>query len=210
MAMTYTTLIADKTTAGSIKRWVNYSQLDVEQVLVEAQALIYQTLRVREMRYEFDNLALASGDFYAALPSGFLDPIALQDITNNIELQLRPEANIVRARSYDSGSLIESIPQRYAIYDEKLQFECAYDSAATLNLVGFKKPDDLSESNSTNFLTNRYPHLLRVACLAQAYDFMSNQTKYQNNLTMLSALIDKTNAESDLSYRDVGIEVEIG
>ncbi|WP_028136150.1 phage adaptor protein [Bradyrhizobium japonicum] len=210
MAMTYTTLIADKTTAGSIKRWCNYSQLDVEQVLIEAQALVYQTLRVREMRFEFDNLALAPGDFYVALPSGFLDPIALKDITNNIDLKLRPEANIVRARSYEDGALIESIPQNYAIYDEKLQFECAYESAATLNLVGFKKPDDLSGSNTTNFLTSRYPHLLRVACLAQAYDFMSNQTKYQNNLTMLSALIEKTNAESDLSYRDVEFEVEIG
>lgn len=208
--MNYTTLVADKTTPGSIKRFVNYSQLDAEQILEEAQALIFQTLRVREMRVEFDNIAMSPGDFYAPLPDGFLDPIALKDVTNNLDLKLRPESNIVSARTYDAGSLIESIPQRYAIYDEKLQFECAYESAATLNLVGFEKPALLSGSNTTNFLTNRLPHLLRVACLAQAYDFMSNQTKYQNNLTMLSALIDKTNAESDLSYRDVTFEVEIG
>lgn len=209
MGMTYTTLIADKSTSGSIKRWVNYSLLDVEQVVLEAQALIYQTLRVREMRFEFDNLAIASGDFYEPLPAGFLDPIALKDITNNISLKLRSEDKIVHARSYDNGVLIKSIPQRFAIYDEAIQFECAYESAATLNLVGYKRLDDLSASNNTNFLTNRYPHLLRVACLAQAYDFMSNTTKAQANLTMLSALIDKTNAESDLSYRGVGLEVEI-
>jgi hypothetical protein len=207
---TYSNLIAAKSQPGSIRRWVNYSELDAEQVVLEAQALIYQTLRVREMRFEFDNLALAQGDFYVTLPDGFLDPIAIKDITNNSALDLYPERNIVRRRIYEGGSLTEGTPGRFAIYDEKLQFECAYDAPASLNVVGFKSPDLLAAtSNEQNFLTKRYPHLLRVACLTQAYDFMSNATKYQTNLTMLSALIEKTNAESDLSYRDVKIEVGV-
>lgn len=210
MANTFSTLVADKNTAGSIRRWCNYAPLDAEQVLAEAQALLYQTLRVREMRSEFDNIAISPGDFYAPLPDGFLDLISLKDITHNIDLRLFPEQNIVKRRIYDEGTMVESLPSRFAIYDEKFQFDFAYEEAATLNVVGFRKPDDLSESNETNFLTNRYPHLLRVACLTQAYDFMSNDAKYQSNLTMLSALIEKTNAESDLSYRGVEVEVEIG
>ncbi|MCA1458098.1 hypothetical protein I6F35_33735 [Bradyrhizobium sp. BRP22] len=210
MPVNYTTLTADKSTAGSIRRWVNYSQLDVEQVVLEAQALIYQTLRVREMRTEFSDLNLAPGAYSVALPAGFLDPIALQDKTHDIEMKLFPESNIVKRRSYDeSGAMIRTIPFRYAIFDEKIQLECAYEEATTLTLVGFKIPALLDADNQTNFLTNRYPHLLRVACLAQAYDFMSNNAKYQSNLTLLSALIDKTNAESDLSYRDASFEVEI-
>lgn len=207
--MTFTTLTAAKTAAGSIKRWVNNSELDVEQVLEEAQALIYQTLRVREMRTDFSDLILAAGDSSRALPDGFLDPIHLKDVTNNVDLSLRDEAALKKRRIYDNGSLIESIPYRYAIFGEKFQFECAYESTATLALIGYKSPEKLSADNSSNFLTDRYPHLLRVACLTQAYDFMSNDTKYQHNLTMLSALIEKTNAESDLSYRGLEVEVEI-
>lgn len=208
MAMNYSDLIAAKTTAGSIKRWVNYSQLDAEQIVLEAQALIWQTLRVREMRTEFSDLSLADGDSYKALPDGFLDPISLKDVTNNIDLRLVPEPNLVRSRVYESAVLIDGTPQQYAIFGEKLQFECTYESAATLKLVGYKTPTVLSASNETNFLTSRYPHLLRVACVTQAYDFMSNMAKYQSNMTLLSALIEKTNAESDLSYR--GAEFEVG
>jgi hypothetical protein len=209
MAMSYSTLIAAKTTAGSIKRWVNYSELDAEQIVLEAQALLYQTLRVREMRTEFSDLSLADGDSYKALPTDFLDPIALKDITNNIDLRLVPEPDLIRSRVYETAVLIDGTPQRYAIFGEKLQFECTYESAATLKLVGYKTPTVLATtSNETNFLTSRYPHLLRVACVTQAYDFMSNMAKYQSNLTLLSALIEKTNAESDLSYR--GAEFEVG
>lgn len=209
MAMTFSTLTAAKTAAGSIKRWVNNSELDAEQIVDEAQSLIYQTLRVREMRTEFSDLALAAGDFYKALPAGFLDPIHLQDKTNQIDLKLRDEAGLMKRRIYEDGVLISSIPMRYAIFQERLQFECKYEDATTLTLIGYKTPTLLGSGNLTNFLTDRYPHLLRVACLAQAYDFMSNDTKYQRNLTMLSALIEKTNAESDLSYRGYSAEVEI-
>lgn len=210
MAMSFTTLTADKTTAGSIKRWVNYAELDVEQVLEEAQALIYQTLRVREMKSDFTDLTLAAGEYYKALPDGWLDPIALQDKTNNVPFGLTLEENIEANRFYESGSLIRGMPQWYGIYGEKFQFELAAESETIIGVVGYKKPALLAGGNLTNFLTNRYPHLLRTACLVQAADFMSNDAKYQRHLSMLSALIEKTNAESDLSYRGVQLEVSVG
>jgi hypothetical protein len=210
MAMTFTTLIAAKTTAGSIKRWVNYSEIDSEQILDEAQALIVQTLRVREMREEFSDLSLAAGDYYKTLPSGFLDPIALRDKTNNMTLKLKTEAYLIGQREYESGMLISDTPQMYAIFGEKLQFECKYTDAATLNLIGYKQPDRLAvTTNETNFLTNRFPHLLRIACLAQAYSFMNNDERANTELQKLTAIIQKTNAESDLSYRGLTADFEV-
>jgi hypothetical protein len=47
----------------------------------------------------------------------------------------------------------------------------------------------------------RFPHLLRTACQAQAYDFMNNEARYNRAMSRLAALIEKTNEESDLSYR---------
>src|SRR5438309_36597 len=42
MTMTYATLTGAKTVPGSIMSWVNYAKLDIEQVLEEAQAVIFQ------------------------------------------------------------------------------------------------------------------------------------------------------------------------
>lgn len=197
--MNYTTLIADKSTAGSIKSWVNHNLLDVVQIVEEAEALIAQTLRVREMRASTP-LSLALGDSSTALPTGFLDPISLKDITNEILLSPRTEHWIEDARGYDSGVLLSGTPANYAIFDEAFQFEYKYDAAATLRLVYFKKWTALS-SAGTNFLTDRYPHLLRTAVMAKAWEFRERADLEAKELQKLAAIIQKTNAETDLTYR---------
>ena len=202
--MNYATLIADKATAGSIRSWINHSLLDVVQIIEEAEALLAQTLRVREMRAS-TLLALAAGESTKALPAGFLDPISLRDVTNQITLRLRAEADLEDLRRYDNAVLAGGTPGTYAIFDEALQFELQYDAAASLRLVYFKKWTPLSVSN-TNFLTDRYPHLLRTACLAQAHAFRNNDTRAQLELQKLASLVQRTNAESDLSYRGLVIE----
>lgn len=209
MAMTFTSLTADKITAGSIRRWVNYAPLDVEQVLEEAQALIYQTLRVREMRTEFPPLTLAPGEFSVSLPERFLDPVSLQNTTHNLTIDLTDETSISRRRIFEDGGLIRSIPRYYAIFGEAMQFDCAADEGMTLSLIGFQRPEYLSADNPSNFLTDRYPNLLRVACLTQAYDFMSNTAKYQSNLSLLSGLIASIAAQDDLSLRGGVFETRI-
>jgi hypothetical protein len=200
----YLNLIADKATAGSIRSWINHSLLDVVQIVEEAEALLAQTLRVREMRAS-TMLALAAGDSTEPLPTGFLDPISLRDVSNQITLRLRHEADLENLRRYDNAVLAGGTPANYAIFDEALQFETQYDAAASLRLVYFKRWTPLAVSN-TNFLTDRYPHLLRTACLAQAHAFRNNDTRAQLELTKLAGLIAKTNAESDLSYRGLVVE----
>lgn len=197
--MNYATLIADKDTAGSIKSWVNHALLDVVTIVEEAEALVAQTLRVREMRAS-TTLAMSIGDSTKALPTGFQDPLSLRDITNEITLDLRDPKTIEEMRGYDSAVLSTGTPENYAIFDEALQFDYSYDAAATLRLVYFKKWTALASTN-TNFLTDRYPHLLRTACLAQAFSFRDNDARQQIELAKLAAYISKTNAESDLSMR---------
>jgi len=209
MPMTYATLSAAKTAAGSIKRWMNYSELDVDQIIEEAQALIFQTLRVREMRTEFSDLSISVGDSSKALPTGFLDPIALKDVTNNIDLELVMEQKLIEERVYDSSAVLttSSAATKYAIFGEALQFEIKYDTAATLKLVGFKAPTFVSATNASNFLVSRYPHLMRIACMAQAADFMNNVEREQRYLAKLAVMIQATNVESDLSYRGVTLNI---
>jgi len=203
----YATLIADKNTAGSIKSWINHSLVDVVQIVEEAEALLAQTLRVREMRVAA-TLSLAAGASSVALPAGFLDPVSLRDISNNVTLRLRGEAELEALRQYQDGALTDGTPRSFAIFSEALQFETLYDAAASLRLLYFAKWTPLSSSN-TNFLTDRYPHLLRTACLAQAHTFRNNDARAQLELQKLTAYVQKTNAESDLSYRGLVADNEV-
>ena len=207
--MDFTSLTADKSTSGSIRRWVNHADVDSDAVLEDAQALVCQTLRVREMRSEFTPLTLVAGDYSKALPAGFLDPIALYDLTNSIKLTLRAEEWLGDARAYQNGALASGTPRNVAIFSEALQFDVAYDAAATLKLLGFRAPTLLSLVSPTNFLTTRYPHILRAACLARAYSYRNNDERAAAELQNLAAFIAKTNIESDLTYRGLAATSEV-
>src|SRR3984893_10670747 len=102
--MTYTSLVGDKNTAGSIARWVNYSKLDADQILQEAQALLYSMLRVREMRAHF-NFNMAQGGDRIALPTGFLDPIGrISFLGTGAKAEQRYPNFIQRRRVYTESS----------------------------------------------------------------------------------------------------------
>jgi hypothetical protein len=206
--MDFTSLTADKTTSGSIRRWVNHAEVDSEAILEDAQALIYQMLRIREMRTE-STLAVAAGDSSKALPAGFLDPIALHDVTNNARLSPRTEQWLGDARRYEGGTLVAGTPRNFAIFGEALQFEAAYEAAATLRLLSFNAPAVLSAANPVNVLTTRYPHILRSACLARAFAYRNSDERADKELTLLAAAIGKANAEADLSYRGVMAQFEV-
>jgi len=200
MPMTYASLVADKNTAGSIKYWINYSRIDSDTVLAEAQALIFQRLRVREMRTLDTSITVVATDYRKALPANFLEVRLLRSAPDNLEYKLRSAADVMARRQFNTdGTLIDGPPQYFAIFDEMLQFEARFTTSQTLQLLCFKSPAPLSSGNPSNFLTNRFPHLLRPACLAEAADFMRNDAEYAKQMQRLEALIEATNAESDMT-----------
>lgn len=199
--MNYTTLTAAKTTAGSIKRHVNYSAIDADVVLEEAQALVYSLLRVREMRSSA-TLAMSAGDSSKALPTGYLDPIGRLRDTDNARYRHVTPDRLEELRVYDSAGDLESgQPGYWSVYDELVQFDFAFDEARTLRMLYYKSPSLLSGSNETNFLTSRYPHLLRAATSVRAHAFMKNWSSYSTELELLTSLIGTVNGMDDLSYR---------
>jgi hypothetical protein len=291
MAISYNTLVAPKGTTGSLLNWIGYTKVDTATVLDESQALLYQMLRVREMRTEY-TFAMAAGQASAALPSRFLDPFGkVFDTTNITDYDQVPQGSILRARSYDtslsgtldnspftttsgsalvavadvahglnqdstititsggvlngltlSGSfpvtsitdanhfvidasagtdavasasgngggngiawtasnLISGSPTSWGVWDEQIKFDVAFNRAAVCKLLFYRQPLLLSATNQTNFLTNRYPNLLRVACLAAAAQYMKDDEEYTKSVQALTALIGSIAAQDDLSYR---------
>lgn len=103
--------------------------------------------------------------------------------------------------SYSVSKLIASFPVAWSVYDEKLQLNCALEQAADYRLLYYRSPLPLSASNLQNWLTKRYPKLLRVACMASSADYMKDGDEYQKHLTALTALVGSVSAENDLHLR---------
>jgi hypothetical protein len=212
--MNYTTLTGAKSVSGSIKSWINYSNIPVTEILAEAETEIIRKLRVREMRASA-TVTIASGAITAALPSGFIDPIRLLHRDSGIPFKSLPPDDLQELRLWDESAAdhVEGMPTRFSVFDELLQFDMKADAAYTCKIIYFKRPDALSGANETNWLTTRYPRLLRIACLRSAYEHMKNaemKASYEAEMRLMLAEIEQESdlsmigADPHLEYRDHG------
>ena len=172
MSITFTVLTGTKTTAGSLANWVNRSDLPTSIIVAEAEAMIYETLRVREMTAR-EALTFGASTQTAALPTGFLDPISYRPYEWGAPLPFVFEDALEEARD-SAGTLQTGAPSKWTIIGETAYVDVLPSAAFSGILLYYKTPTALSGSNETNFLTNRYPSLLRYACMAKAYEHMQD------------------------------------
>lgn len=109
---------------------------------------------------------------------------------------------------YTVDNLIQGTPLFWAVWDEAVHFDQAFSIQTTCELPYFKSPALLSASNQSNFLTNRYPHLIRAAAQARAAAFMRDDETYARELQALTALTQSVSIENDMMYRGAEIETE--
>lgn len=200
--MDYATLTGSKATEGSIRSWANHGLAPAGTILEEAQAFLYQTLRVREMRSDTVSLAVKQGVIAVALPADFLDPIGMWDQYQH-PLDFKNERDIEKWRCKDDNGdwLQGACPTRYAIYGEKFQFDLPPSADIQLSYVYFQRPALLSDDNPTNFLTRRYPQLLRKACLIGIYDYLKRRQDKAEAVQETISLISSISSMDDLSRR---------
>jgi hypothetical protein len=198
--MNYTTLIAGKDTDGSIKSWISYGLIPSTTILAEAETEIFRRLRTREMRATA-TIALAEGAITAALPTGYLDPIALKHRDTGQGVVLKPTEDLLELRVWsDSDSnYCEGRPSYFAVHDDVLNFDVRADQAYTLNMAYWKRPTALSADNQTHFLCTRYPALLRVACMRSAAEFMEAMDKFDRYEARLEKMLREIAVMDDLS-----------
>lgn len=198
MAINWTTLTAAKTTAGSIANWANRGDLPTTNILLEAEAAIYERLRVREMM-TIATLSFSASANSASLPADFLDPIEFRPYGRGSELPYYHEQKIGMYRD-DDGNLEEGEPGRWSIIGTTAYLDVAAESTFAGKLMYFARPAALSVSNETNFLTVRYPTLLRLACMTKAFEHMKLWGQAQTYLALTEAEIAKANATNE-SFR---------
>lgn len=196
----YTTLTGAKGTSGAIANWLNRSDLPTAEILTEAQALIYERLRVREMQARA-TLTFAVATQTSALPTGFLDPLGYQPYEWGGDLPFVHE-NALNEYRDASGVLESGTPSRWTIVGETAYVDVLPSETFSGILLYYKMPTALSVSNETNFLTNRYPTLLRYACMAKAYEHMKSDQAASNYLGLTMQTIADINGSNEMWRRN--------
>lgn len=216
----YSTLIGPKTTAGSIAGWANDASLQAQAaiILYEAETMIFRRLRVREMLVDGVAGTLTIAQDYLAMPADFLDPYWLSVTGTNpsacspAEIVMKPRQEVIGAYQWDqSGNRVQSQPQWFYIdfnsSPARAKFDFPPDLTYPYLLNYYQQPAHLAAGNLTNFLTNNYPKLLRLACMIEAAEWQKilgiggpalNAITYQQ---AFEVEVQKVQAESDRSMR---------
>lgn len=175
MAINWTVLTGAKTVTGSIANWLNRGDLPTDNILLEAEAWIYQRLRVREMVQD-DAFTFDGGESSEALPASFLDPLAFKPFDwGGLPLPYFDEQSFRAPRDTD-GDLFEGSPSRWTIIGETAHVDVTCSDDFGGRLLYYKQPTALGSGNLTNFLTTRYPTLLRSVCMLKGLEHMKKMT----------------------------------
>lgn len=200
MAMTYSVLTASKSTAGSLKSWVNRDTIDPDTILTETQALIYQTLRHWKMKSD-QTATMTVGQDYIDLPDDFIDMRDLR-ITGIYASRLRKaDERFVQDRyCYDgTGMRVNQIPQHYYLSGLAAVLDNPPDIAYSTLISYWARPAALALSNETNFLTTDLPRLLRTGCMLIACEFEKEVGQGQFDRSYWQGQFDKLMAEAQIA-----------
>lgn len=207
-AMTFTSLTAAKTEAGSIARWVNKSNLPAEEIVADAENWLGEFLRVRGMMTR-TTITLAEDantiDLADALPS-FLDPVAVKVQGSNF-LIFVPEDEIDEWRDEgDDGTLQSDEPGRFSIIGDTMLFDTTADQDYTLIVIHFARPTALSSENGTNLYTTRFRALMKYACMGFAYEWLKDEKRASERFQAAMNHMNRINETDDLVRRGMSYE----
>lgn len=206
--MNYTTLIGPVTQAGSIAFHINYSRLDTVGILEEAQLWIYAKLRVFEMT-DVADIPIAQYATEAALPDRFLDPIQFAIPGYCSRLRFNDIERFRSRLSWDeTAALPVAMPTIWTRVGAAIQFNSRSDIAYTGRLTFYRRPELLSLSNESNWLTERHPTLVRRVCLMLSAELRKEYDMMDRAEIRALSQIEEIKAESDLTYRGSELDFE--
>lgn len=146
-------------------------------------------------------------------PSDFLDPHLLYITANGsvtgygpAEIRLATVDQVISRYTYDSSGSLQSMqPTCYYFDAGGLELDYPPDLAYPYSLIYYQQPAALSVSNTTNFITQYYPRLLRCAIMAFAVEWSkeSGSGQYDRTywLAAAQAELDEAQRESDFAKR---------
>ncbi len=206
----YTTLIG--TSAGSIADWMNSTTLSAvaPTIVNEAESDIYRRLRHWQMFTSLTGTMTISQATYP-VPSDYLQEKLFYITGTSFQKMVRkPPQEVVQNYCYDgSGNRVVTQPMIYFNDKSNLQFDSPPDQAYPFLFYYYGQPPALSTSNTTNFLTQTYPRLMRAACMISASEYMKDAGVGNFDRTYWEQVkemeLDKAQQESDMHERSLEI-----
>lgn len=217
--MDYTTLVASKSTAGSLASWINHAtiQASAPTIVAEAEAWIYRRLRHWQMKKQTTGVMTVSTSIdYIALPSDYLADkilkiaglVAATTQVFNTALKRKTDEFVQDCYQYDNtGARIQQMPRYFYTLGgatPSLKFDSPADLAYPYIFTYYAQPAALS-GTLTNFLTTYYPRLMRCACMIGAAEFMKDIGQGSIDRTYWIGEAEKelfmAQSESDMEHR---------
>lgn len=214
MAMDYTTLTGAKDVEGSIRNYTNWAETPADTVLSEAQGYIYSRLRVREMEHVVRNLPIALGDDSLQLPADFMQPIGEESF--GIESPWQHKIDIFDPAQFETYRAVDENGAVYAGQPSVCMilgappiayFEVKADRAYTAKLLYYRRPEPLGPANETNWLTTRWPQLVRAATNYFAHLHKNNRDQASDAEKLTAHFIDVANTEADMERQARRVEL---
>jgi len=219
-ALTWNILTGTTNTPGALARWLNKSTLtsgtggDADLILQEALGWIFSRLRHWKMLTPPQNGTMVVGNDQIAVPDDMLEPdfIMIAGLVNGNfyqqELQQKPINTVYRAWAFDgTGARIQQTPVIYSFNESYIQLDQQPDLAYPYVITYYQLPAALSNSNPTNFLTDKYPRLLRTTCMMMGAEWTkeSNQGQYDRTYwaQQSEAELMQAQAQSDRARRAI-------
>ncbi len=137
-------------------------------------------------------------DATVEVPSDF---IAMKDL----HIQGNPVKPIqfLSASNFFRNALTSNVgvPQYYTLLGSEFQFAPAPDSSYTLQMVYYRKPDLLSDTNPSNLWLANTPDLLLYASLGEAEPYLMNDARLQVWASMYDRGVNSlTQSDDDSEY----------
>ena len=169
------------TTYSDLKTTVaNYlARSDLTSVIPEfirlAEDRLRRELRIRQM-LKVATATTTDGDSTVSLPSDFLAMKDLHLNTNPVRtLTFQNTSNFFELNNVSATS--KGYPRNYTLLGSEFKFAPVPDSAYTLEMVYYYKPDYLSDTNSSNLFLANCPDLLLYGALGEAEPYLMNDER---------------------------------
>lgn len=228
MAITWNILTGTNNTSGAIARWLNKSSLtagaggDADLIVDEAMSWISSRLRHWKML-----TAPVSGTMVAggtgdriAIPTGMQEPdfFMIAGVVGSTfyqqELRQKLINDVYRSWGYGgTGTRVSQIPMIFSFNQNYLQLDTVPDLAYPYVITYYQNLPALSSTNTTNFLTDDYPRLLRTVTMMIGAEWVkeSNQGQYDRTYWAQQAADELMQAQeqSDNARRGAVIDARI-
>lgn len=173
--MDYTTLVANKATAGSISSWLSNDAVTAfaPEIVTEATLMIYRSLRSIYMLTKSSGVMTVGND-YIPLQDDYMQVKSFWVTgTQQQRMAFKTEEFVKSLATYDgAGVQIPQQPTCFFLDKDNYNFDSPADLAYPWQIWYYAEPAALSDDNPTNWLTAKYPRLLRCACQLNAAEVM--------------------------------------